>query len=185
MEKFARIVVGYHGCARRYADALLTGQQSVAEWQRSQNAYDWLGEGVYFWEYSAARAADWAREQHGDDGAVIGALIQLGACYDLLDGQMAAELVDTYSRMKERWLAEGKELPKNRGPDKKMRELDCAVINQHMDLLKSVNVSFDTVRGAFLEGPAAFPGTTISAQTHIQIAVRNVDCILGIFRPNL
>lgn len=66
-----------------------------------------------------------------------------------------------------------------------MRELDCAVINDCIRRVGLRNYSFDTVRGAFLEGPPVFPGTTISAQTHIQIAVRTLDCILGVFRPNL
>jgi hypothetical protein len=40
-----------------------------------------------------------------------------------------------------------------------------------------------TVRGAFEEGDEAFPGAASKMETHIQIAVRNRQCILGIFRP--
>ena len=73
----------------------------------------------------------------------------------------------------------------NKGKNKKLRDLDCAVINECVYRVGLRQHSFDTVRGAFLEGPPVYPGTTISAETHIQIAVRNLDCILGVFRPNL
>jgi len=52
MEKFARIIIGYHGCRQDFAEAILLGKTPIAEWQQSQNAYDWLGEGIYFWEHS-------------------------------------------------------------------------------------------------------------------------------------
>jgi len=185
MEKFARIIIGYHGCRQDFAEAILLGKTPIGEWQKSQNAYDWLGEGVYFWEHSPTRALRWAAENYGDQAAVVGALIQVGTCFDLLDETNALLLAESYPQFEEYFLAAGKPLPVNRGTDKKLRELDCAVINECLDRMAERNVSFDTVRGAFLEGPAIFPGTTLSAETHIQIAVRNVDCILGVFRPNL
>ena len=43
---------------------------------------------------------------------------------------------------------------------------------------------YDTVRGAFLEGKPAYPGAGFSREGHIQIAVRNSACILGVFRPH-
>jgi hypothetical protein len=47
MEKFARIVVGYHGCPQRFAKELLLATMPISNWQESQNAYDWLGKGIY------------------------------------------------------------------------------------------------------------------------------------------
>jgi hypothetical protein len=41
-----------------------------------------------------------------------------------------------------------------------------------------------TVRGVFVEGNPAFPGSQIYAKTHVQIAVRDSSCILGYFLPN-
>lgn len=58
MDKFARIIVGYYGCPRDFSDALLLGKASVADWKKSQNGYDWLGEGVYFWEHSPSEPCD-------------------------------------------------------------------------------------------------------------------------------
>ncbi|MEI9921409.1 MAG: hypothetical protein WDO14_21880 [Bacteroidota bacterium] len=40
---------------------------------------------------------------------------------------------------------------------------------------------FDSVHGAFLEGGEAFPGAGISAKGHIQICIRNPNCIKGFF----
>jgi hypothetical protein len=185
MEKFARIIVGYHGCPRSFADAVLLGQAPMAEWKQSQNSYDWLGDGIYFWEHSPGRALRWATERFRKKAAVVGVLIQLGACFDLLDETTTALLAASYPQFEESFAATGDPMPVNKGKDKKLRELDCAVINHYLERAAERDVSFDTVRGAFLEGPPAFPGTTISAETHIQIAVRNVDCILGVLRPNL
>ena len=185
MEKFARVVVGYHGSRQDFADALLLGKTPLADWQRSQNAYDWLGEGVYFWEHSPRRALRWAAEKFGDAAAVVGAVIQLGSCFDLLDEEITALLADGYREFAASIASAGTSLPVNRGRDKKLRALDCAVINVCIERLAVAGPIYDSVRGAFLEGEPIFPGTTISAETHIQIAVRNVDCILGVFRPNL
>jgi hypothetical protein len=185
MEKFARIIVGYHGCPNSFANKVLSGKLQTGEWQTSQNTYDWLGEGIYFWEHSPGRALRWATERYGKRSAVLGAVIQLGACFDLLHETITSLLAASYPKFAESFAATGDPLPVNRGIDKKLRELDCAVINDCLDRLARHAVSFDTVRGAFLEGPPVFPGTTLSTETHIQIAVRRVDCILGIFRPSL
>jgi hypothetical protein len=64
------------------------------------------------------------------------------------------------------------------------RELDCSVVNWWMDeCAKSGAATYQTVRGAFTEGGAVYPGGLIFEKTHIQIAVRDPDCILGYFRP--
>jgi hypothetical protein len=71
---------GYHGCAPDFADALIRGQVGIDDWQPSQNPYDWLGHGIYFWEFAPHRARVW-----GGKGGVVGAVIQLGVCLDLTD----------------------------------------------------------------------------------------------------
>jgi len=127
----------------------------------------------------------WATEHFGKRAAVLGAVIQLGACFDLLNERLTPLLARSYQELKETLVKADQPLPVNRGKAKKLRQLDCAVINYCLNRVVGSEVPFDTVRGAFLEGEPVFPGTTISAETHIQIAVRNVDCILGVFRPNL
>ena len=51
----------------------------------SQNDYDWLGDGVYFFQDGSLRAWQWARERHGDDAAVIGQAVptQSGGAHPL------------------------------------------------------------------------------------------------------
>lgn len=40
MDRYARIVLGYHGCEPDFAEALLSGERSLDEWEPSRNPYD-------------------------------------------------------------------------------------------------------------------------------------------------
>jgi hypothetical protein len=42
---------------------------------------------------------------------------------------------------------------------------------------------FDSVRGLFEENPEVYPGSGFFKNTHSQIAIRNLDCIIEIFVP--
>lgn len=67
------------------------------------------------------------------------------------------------------------------------RHLDCAVINfaHHARGVQNLT-AYDTVRGAFPEGKALYPGARIMEQTHVQICVRHPRrSIRGYFRPLL
>lgn len=119
----------------------------------------------------------WAEETIKGKSAVVGAIIQLGECFDLLDEGITQVLGESFRAFEASF--DGKPLPTNRGKNSKLRELDCAVINDCIDRLRIKGYEYDTVRGAFLEGDPIFKGTQISSETHIQIAVRNVDCIWG------
>jgi hypothetical protein len=188
MEPYARIVVGYHGCTTGFAQGLLLGRRPIREWQPSTNDWDWLGHGIYFWEHAPQRAFRWARECYctrRQRPAVLGAYIQLGRCFDLLNESITALLGETYERMVRAFAEEGRPLPQNRGREGKLRELDCIVINECIDDLRQSGKQYDTVRGAFLEGSPVYPGAGFSRESHIQIAVRNSSCILGVFHPNL
>ena len=48
-------LLGYHGFDREVGEAVLSGREHVV---LSENVYDWLGHGAYFWENSAKRALD-------------------------------------------------------------------------------------------------------------------------------
>jgi hypothetical protein len=185
MEQFARIVIGYHGCAEDFARNLLVGAAVIADWRPSENEWDWLGHGIYSWEHSPQRALRWAQEQYPGTGAmpaVIGGVIQLGRCFDLLNEAFTAILAQSHPELEQTFREAGHSLPENRAG---RRELDCLVINDCLARLENRGVQYDTVRGAFHEGPAAYPGAGFSREAHIQIAVRNTACILGVFRPNL
>ncbi len=44
---------------------------------------------------------------------------------------------------------------------------------------------YQTVRGVFVEGEAAYEGSGFQSKNHLQIAVRDPSCILGYFRPRV
>ncbi|HVV84873.1 MAG TPA: hypothetical protein VHE35_17535 [Kofleriaceae bacterium] len=101
MLQIARTVVGYHGCDGAFAhELLLGGAEVIADWRPSANDYDWLGRGIYFWEDGGPRAWRWAREQAAKKGwsrpGVVGAIIRLGRCFDLLDEQYTQMLRSAY-----------------------------------------------------------------------------------------
>ncbi len=177
MDRFSRVVLGYHGCEPGFAELLYRGEVPVATWRPSRNAYDWLGHGIYFWEHAPERARAWG------PGGVVGAVIQLGRCLDLMDTTYTDELAANYEALRRSYRGRRKPMPENRGL---RRDLDCLVINQVLELAeRAPGRSFQTVRGPFLEGKPAFPGSGILRDSHIQISVIDTDCILGIFRPNL
>ena len=43
---------------------------------------------------------------------------------------------------------------------------------------------YQTVRGVFIEGRPAFPGSKVALKSHIQIAVRDPACISELFLPD-
>jgi len=56
--RYDRQVIGYHACRNEVADRLLDGDP----FRPSRNDWDWLGSGVYFWEFGHQRAHDWAQQ---------------------------------------------------------------------------------------------------------------------------
>jgi hypothetical protein len=55
-----KAVIGFHGCDQDIAKLVICDQTPL---QPSDNEYDWLGPGVYFWENSPERAKAFAVEQ--------------------------------------------------------------------------------------------------------------------------
>ena len=176
MDRYARIVFGYHGTDPAFAERLVRGEVAPADWSPSENEYDWLGHGIYFWEYAPDRAKEWAGQ-----GGVVGAIINLGECLDLTDVKTTDALAEAFRAFARDYRRRRRALPENRG---KRRDLDCAVINYLCKKVRQkTGIPIQTVRAAFLEGDPAFPGSAILRETHIQIAVRDPSCILGVFRP--
>jgi hypothetical protein len=185
--EYSRFVVGYHGCDSAVARRALLGKTPLAQ---SVNDYDWLGRGVYFWEQGPSRAFQFAIGESKrsalkiKDPDYVGAYIYLGKCFDLLDIKYTEALSDAYVALRQEVKSLGISMPRNskRRADgtKLFHRLDRAVIEFAINLLGS---DFDTVRGAFWEGKKVYPGAEIRAQSHIQIAVRNPECVLGYFKP--
>lgn len=159
----------------------------------SQNPWDWLGHGIYFWEQSIERAWEFAYEQRSRGKiatpAVIGAYLHLGRCFDLTDRWATRQLADWHTRCAAAVAAAGGSLPANRPAqrgdhDLLLRNLDCAVLNFAMRKADKDGVrTFQTVRGVFVEGAPAFSGSRIHAKTHVQVAVRDPSVVLGYFLP--
>jgi hypothetical protein len=176
MDRYARIVFGYHGTEPAFAERLIRGEVAVTDWSPSTNEYDWLGQGIYFWEYAPERARQWAGK-----GGVVGAIIRLGECLDLTEFGHTALLATAYDGFVHKRRRHKKAIPENRG---KRRDLDCAVINYLVEqTLRESGTVIQSVRAPFLEGEPVFPGSAILRESHVQVAVRDMSCILGIFRP--
>ncbi len=183
--RYDRTVLGYHGCDEEVARRLLGGKP----FRKSRNKYDWLGTGVYFWEYGPDRAFRFAEEQRerGKVGtpAIVGAVIQLGNCFDLMDTRFTEDLGAAFPLCEDAFRERGVRLPENKGttPDRKLRYRDCAVLNWYLDLAEKKGFRYQTVRGCFTEGGPVFDQSGIQRESHVQIAIRDHDCILGVFLP--
>jgi len=184
-------VLGYHGCKSSVADKLIARTEGF---RPSENTFDWLGHGVYFWLENPKRACEWARKQAarpewieaGEHPAVVGAVIELGLCLDLTTTSGIEEIQMAHEVLKAVTAPRGRPMPvnthKSRDGDILIRRLDCAVINLvHHIRNKSSAPAIDTVKGVFPEGGPAFDGAAIMERTHVQLAVRNPNCIKGIF----
>ena len=89
--KLPHVVYGFHGCDESIKNDIL---HEKGFFSQSHNNYDWLGNGIYFWENDPKRAMEFAEDAKNNPKqsrgkikrpAVIGALIDLGYCLNLLD----------------------------------------------------------------------------------------------------
>ncbi len=182
---YQRLVVGYHGCDKTIAKQVLLEHKPL---KPSENKYDWLGKGIYFWEHGYKRAlefAQWKQERKEiEEPTVLGAYIHLGQCFDLTDTAATTSLAKFYEPFCNVIETTGEDLPKNVEGGKNdfdlvKRYLDCAVLNFALDSQPGIQ----TVRGVFVEGKPVFTGSRIFMKTHVQVAVRDNSCILGYFLP--
>ena len=177
------VVFGYHGCDAAVAEKLVTGRSDLTT---SASAFEWLGNGSYFWEDSPDRAKLWAEEKakKGTHGikrpAVVGAIIDLGNCLNLVDSESLNLVKDAYQILR----VSDVSLPINSGKDGKARALDCAVMETlHRFREDTGKTPFDTVRSFFLEGDELYPTAGFRELDHIQICVRTSKSIKGYFLP--
>jgi hypothetical protein len=200
--KRPNLTIGFHGCDESVRNSLVNNPNSV---KKSQESYDWLGNGFYVWENNYKRAIQWAKDKKKrgtlNKPSVVGVIYLLEHCLDFTDSEFIELLPIYYQLLKSDLKLSGKSLPANkdlptdRYHDLIIRELDCAVIeylHQKMDEKIEEETStagfsdlipFDTVRGIFTEGGPAFDGAGIQTKNHIQVCIRNLDCIKGFFIP--
>lgn len=76
-------IIGYHSCDKEIGLKVLNGQTQL---NPSKNPWDWLADGIYFWEQNPHRALEYANEvAQGNQfnkikiktPFVLGAIIQL------------------------------------------------------------------------------------------------------------
>ncbi|WP_445714237.1 hypothetical protein [Flavobacterium sp.] len=191
------LILGFHGCDEHVAlDILL---QKI-KFKPSENKYDWLGKGMYFWENSPSRAEQFITNLYNnpqkdkpkiEKPTVLGAVIDLGFCLDLTDYYCLQTLKDAYEYYCDLQISSGWEIlentnPKNflGNPDNLWRQLDCAVINLHHKFREDNELlPYDSVRGVFVEGNELYPTAGFRDKNHIQLSIINPNCIKGFFLP--
>lgn len=186
------LILGFHGCDETTYQNVIHNNEPL---RPSQNTYDWLGNGIYFWEQNCARAWDWANQHYPETPAVIGAAIDLGYCLNLTDYASKDVLRMGYELLVNRVNRLHEKMPENiqgkSRTDVLLRKLDCAVIEQLHQYNEDASNndekihkrSYDSVRGIFTEGEPVYLGACLLEKTHVQICVRNPNCIKGYFSP--
>ena len=130
--------IGYHGTRLEYAQKILN-----EDFRPSENSWEWLGHGVYFWQDAPERALAWATEWHGRAGykgpiAVVAARIQLFDFVDLLD-QAGMKLVKNFaSEFVDKLLDDDRGLVNNYP----IHRLDCELFNSMATVLLSKGIEF-------------------------------------------
>jgi hypothetical protein len=189
------LVLGFHGCDKKVANYVVNSSNHL---KASENGYDWLGHGIYFWQNSPERALQFASELKKNPNlkkeiiqkpSVVGAVLDLGFCLDLTEYSCNQELKRAYEHLTQMLRNAGKEIPKNvkRGSkdyDKIIRRLDCAVFESLHEMRHENNLPpYNSVLGVFQEGAELYDGTEFREKTHVQICIRDLNCIKGYFKP--
>ncbi len=187
-------ILGFHGTDKNITDNIINKKEHL---KASKNTYDWLGHGIYFWENDPERALEYAihikdnpnkcKEQI-DNPDVIGAVIDLGNCLNLMESINLEHLKDGYDLLVEYHKRNNTKLPENKPfgshNDLLLRYLDCAVIETIHTFNDENNIKpYDSVRAVFWEGKELYKNAGFREKNHIQICIRNLNCIKGYFRP--
>lgn len=176
------LVLGFHGCELATARSLALGE---SELEPSRNGCDWLGEGRYLWVNDMIRGKEWGEERKPrlKSPSVVGVIVELGRCLNLSQRESVEAVAAAFQDLRKTYAFQGRlnEFPKNQG---KKRVLDHRVM-EHLHYLREIDGKppYDTVIGYFAEGDPIYEGGDLRHQNHLQVCVRNPDCILGCFLP--
>lgn len=194
-DDYHRTIVGYHGTGLTAALRLIN---RIDRFRPSEKDYDWLGRGVYFWEYAPRQALAFAatrqrqyqqkrnkttydRRRATEPLAVVACMIRLGFCLDLTEPENIEYIQKAFVSYRVAMDDAGVPLPRN---TRKYRKLDCAVFEYAYELIEDSEPSakVDTARGIYVPTDRAgriWQGSWLSGDTHVQICVRNPASILG------
>ena len=187
-------ILAFHGCDKKTKEKVLSGKDKL---KPSCNEYDWLGHGIYFWENDPDRAMTYAKlirenpkrcNYKVEEPAVIGAIVDLKYCLNLFEEKALGYLKQSYNILASSLNTFLNGLPENKKivdeKDVLIRNLDCAVIETLHSYNKSKNIrTYDSIRSPFFEGNDLYPNSGFKEKNHIQICVRNPNCIKGYFDP--
>lgn len=175
---YHRTVVGYHGTRRSTAERLVRG----APFRESDNDDDWLGNGIYFWEYAPQQAWWWAERRYAKDEegpAVVGAMIRLGHCLDFLDPPNGVLLEASHDALEETLRGTGQPLPNNANNHKYR---DCMVFEYMYDTLEDAGRKVDVCRAVFVPSTKRYwKRSGVYQGSHIQLCVREPANILSVW----
>lgn len=160
--------------------------------KNSQNSYDWLGSGIYFFQEAPNFAYHWAtqdrKEGQLDDVALIAADIDVTGFIDLLDYEWGGTLKDTYRSLDEQGDPDFRKVQERQqefvlGSDKRQGHwLDRYVLEASVTMLEANDIYITGIRSAFWEGSRLYPKSHLMDRQHIQIAVREVSAIKNLWR---
>jgi hypothetical protein len=180
-------VIGFHSCDRDVGLRMLNGKDHL---RPSDNPWDWLGPGIYFWEDNPYRALEYAsdcamkkQKFSGDikNPLVLGAIIELGNCLNLIEPNSINIIKKIYTVLKSTFEVSGEQMPSNKGDN---RSRDCAVIKHLHQINKRDGLpAYDSIRSPFNEGGAIYEQARFTDGQHIQICVINPNQITGYFLP--
>lgn len=180
-------ISAFHSCDREVGLRILNGEDDLIA---SDNIWDWLGPGIYFWEQNPGRALEYAMECAAGQQKnktkiktpfVIGAVIELGNCLNMLEPVSIDIVKKAHNALIETYKKSGESIPANKGA---IRKLDCAVIKYvHKSAEDAGLLPYDTVRSAFNEGSQIYTDSNFYDRLHIEICVRTPNLIKGYFLP--
>lgn len=193
-----QLIIGYHGCDATTRDDLVSGRISTLN--PSRNRYDWLGEGVYFFEGDIDRALIFADNSHQNPRkmytrraiatpAVVGATLCIKHCLDMTTQWGVRTFRGALQELTDSLDREGLPSPTNEAVDAAdrdvlLRNLDAAVFNVIRKAKFGMALEpIQAVRGAFHQGEELAPRSGFRQNSHIQIALRDPACIVGWFLP--
>jgi hypothetical protein len=193
LTKHNELFIGYHGCSLSVAETLINSRNVRPK--ISSNSYDWLGQGFYVWENNIQRAKEFAEEKKQRNGSkeettIVGVVYSLGDCLDTITKAGLDLIIKGNELLIEVFKKLDKTIPSNKpsneiDEDFLLRDRDCAVLNFiHQYLITEFGYTFDSVRGVFWEGKELYAHAGFREKNHIQVAIRNPDCIKGFFWPH-
>jgi hypothetical protein len=181
-------IIGFHSCDREVGLRIINGKDQL---KPSNNPWDWLGPGAYFWEDNPYRALDYAkkcaRNEQKFSGKinnpfVMGAIIELGNCLNLIEHNSIGIVKAAYDDFKALTEEGGKKMPSNKDAN---RSLDCAVIKYLHKSNKDRGLpAYDSIRCPFPEGGPLYDQANFTDGLHMEICVINTTRqIKGYFLP--